>query len=223
MERRELERRVILFQARLRGFQVRKELSSVRQRYEDIVREIEGDVSALVWKGSVIPTPHFTAPLSAWPAGGAPAVRGEQLSQGRSTEEAGDLDGQVYALVPERDCNRGRLAHQAAAAVHRKSSTPELSVTSESCTEGEAMADGMWNSVTETTSVWDNMAMDASCSLLQKKGLQHRTRVEDLPRTREHLRLHRNSLAMELLWLQQAIGSRKKYLVLKQRLATPGR
>ncbi len=34
--------------------------------------------------------------------------------------------------------------------------------------------------------------------------------AQDVPCTPEALRLHRNTLTMELLWLQQAIDSRKK-------------
>lgn len=34
--------------------------------------------------------------------------------------------------------------------------------------------------------------------------------AQEAPRTPVALRLHRDNLTMELLWLQQAIGSRKK-------------
>lgn len=34
--------------------------------------------------------------------------------------------------------------------------------------------------------------------------------AQEVPRNPEALRLHRNTLTMELLWLQQAIDSRKK-------------
>ncbi|XP_010077858.1 PREDICTED: IQ domain-containing protein C, partial [Pterocles gutturalis] len=46
--------------------------------------------------------------------------------------------------------------------------------------------------------------------------------IKDLPRTRAGLQAYRNHLVMELLWLQQAIVSRKNYLMLKKRLGTPG-
>ncbi|XP_010177125.1 PREDICTED: IQ domain-containing protein C, partial [Mesitornis unicolor] len=45
--------------------------------------------------------------------------------------------------------------------------------------------------------------------------------IKELPRTRSELQAYRNHLVMELLWLQQAITSRKNYLMLKQRLGTP--
>ncbi|KAL4624133.1 IQ domain-containing protein C isoform X1 [Arapaima gigas] len=220
MDRQELERRVTLLQARLRGFLVRQELSSVRQQYEDIVREIEGDVSALVWKGTVMPTPHFMGLLPAWPVGGTRVAGGDRDG---AMEGGRDLDGQISMLVPERDCVQGRMSPQSAAVGDRMSSPPRGESEPRLSSDDEAVASGTWKSETETTSIWDSTVRDTSCSLLQQKGLQCRTRVQDLPRTCEDLRLHRNSLAMELLWIQQAIASRKKYLVLKQRLGTPGR
>jgi len=45
-----------------------------------------------------------------------------------------------------------------------------------------------------------------------------------LPRSQtelQELQYHHNHLAMELLWLQQAINSRKEYLILKQTLTSP--
>lgn len=40
--------------------------------------------------------------------------------------------------------------------------------------------------------------------------------AQDVPRTPEDLRLHRNTLTMELVWLQQAIDSRKKVIIQTQ-------
>ncbi|MED6280912.1 hypothetical protein CHARACLAT_015899 [Characodon lateralis] len=52
-----------------------------------------------------------------------------------------------------------------------------------------------------------------------ERGPQQYCLAQEVPRTSEALRLHRNALTMELVWLQQAIGSRKKYLSLKDRLS----
>ncbi|CAN9502058.1 unnamed protein product [Ophioblennius macclurei] len=51
-----------------------------------------------------------------------------------------------------------------------------------------------------------------------KAPLQHGS-FEEWPWTPEDLWLHRNTLTMELLWIQQAIYSRKRYLFLKDRLS----
>lgn len=41
-------------------------------------------------------------------------------------------------------------------------------------------------------------------------GLRQYCLAQDVPQTPEGLRLHRNTLTMELVWIQQAIDSRKK-------------
>ncbi|KAJ8287412.1 hypothetical protein COCON_G00000710 [Conger conger] len=63
MERQDLERIITDFQARARGFLVRKELGAVRQDYEDVVREIEGDLGHLDWRGGHNSCARFTSPL----------------------------------------------------------------------------------------------------------------------------------------------------------------
>uniref|UniRef100_A0A4W4HJ11 IQ motif containing C n=1 Tax=Electrophorus electricus TaxID=8005 RepID=A0A4W4HJ11_ELEEL len=60
--------------------------------------------------------------------------------------------------------------------------------------------------------LWSCMALEMSCNSIQQKG------VQDVARTPEALKRHRNTLAMELLWIQQAIVSRKKYLSLRQKI-----
>ncbi|XP_074832766.1 IQ domain-containing protein C isoform X2 [Carettochelys insculpta] len=57
----------------------------------------------------------------------------------------------------------------------------------------------------------------------QLQELPFKNTQQELPQTLPDLQCYRNHLAMELLWLQQAIVSRKKYLILKQRLGTPER
>ncbi|KAM5182158.1 IQ domain-containing protein C [Mantella aurantiaca] len=55
---------------------------------------------------------------------------------------------------------------------------------------------------TRSSSVWSDKSMDTDLSLKNLNELQ----------------VHRNHLAMEILWVQQAIASRKNYLMVKQRL-----
>lgn len=47
-------------QAFCRGYLKRKDLDWVRTQFEDIVREIDGDLDHLHWKGKIISKPHFT-------------------------------------------------------------------------------------------------------------------------------------------------------------------
>lgn len=53
-----------LIQARVRGYLVRKKLSSLREEYENIVREIEGDLVLLEWCGETIQRPVFVNKVS---------------------------------------------------------------------------------------------------------------------------------------------------------------
>ncbi|XP_068121500.1 IQ domain-containing protein C [Hyperolius riggenbachi] len=55
---------------------------------------------------------------------------------------------------------------------------------------------------TRKSSVWSDKTLDADLSLKNQKELQ----------------MHRSHLAMEILWVQQAIASRKNYLMVRQRL-----
>lgn len=48
-------------------------------------------------------------------------------------------------------------------------------------------------------------------------GSRQHCSAQEVPRTSEALRLHRNTLTMELLWLQQAIDSRKKVQLTQSR------
>ncbi|MGH0183754.1 UNVERIFIED_CONTAM: hypothetical protein FKN15_012727 [Acipenser sinensis] len=77
-------------------------------------------------------------------------------------------------------------------------------------------------SCTDLTSVWNSTTQDSGSSVIHKDSLC-RTQSKEMPKSKEGLRLYRSNLAMELLWLQQAIASRKKYLALKQTLGTPER
>lgn len=62
-ERRRLLRAVTRLQAGVRGFLLRRRLRSVRAEYEEVVREIEGDLSELQWRGLCLPRPVFVPKL----------------------------------------------------------------------------------------------------------------------------------------------------------------
>ncbi|KAM6968708.1 IQ domain-containing protein C isoform 1-T2 [Tautogolabrus adspersus] len=92
--------------------------------------------------------------------------------------------------------------------------------------DGEVM-----ENTADSTTAWSSLELDTNYGDSQKdfisnfeltvppSGPQQYGSVQEVSRTPEALRLHRNNLTMELLWLQQAIGSRKKYLSLKSRLS----
>ncbi|XP_064158706.1 IQ domain-containing protein C isoform X1 [Anguilla rostrata] len=238
MERQDLERIITDFQAKARGFLVRKELSGVRQDYEDIVSEIEGDLSHLEWRGGIIAIPLFTKNAFVWQRNKSPSSenpeepsRVSELTQllgkpGEGTSQEVQLvisDTQVAM----RELHQQEQYDRVPAVRDSGSSGPaegdgDLSLGTETRGRVELQEGGDPGSVVEDTLVWDSTAMDAGYSLL-RKGSPRRSQVKDIPRKQEDLCLHRNNLSMELLWLQQAINSRKKYLLLKQRLGLPER
>ncbi|MEE6484154.1 hypothetical protein FKM82_013771 [Ascaphus truei] len=67
------------------------------------------------------------------------------------------------------------------------------------------------------SSIWSSTVLEADT------GLPFRLEPEDLPGKMSELQQHRNHLAMEMLWVQQAIASRKNYLLVRQKLGTPDR
>ncbi|XP_050766005.1 IQ domain-containing protein C isoform X3 [Gymnogyps californianus] len=76
-----------------------------------------------------------------------------------------------------------------------------------------------WQNDSNVSSVWDSAILEAeSLEACLEIPLED---IKELPRTRSGLQSYRNHLIMELLWLQQAIVSRKNYLMLKRRLGTP--
>ncbi|XP_074903422.1 IQ domain-containing protein C isoform X4 [Buteo buteo] len=99
---------------------------------------------------------------------------------------------------------------------------PDPGADADKCTEKECAAPAEsedWQNDSNVSSVWDSAVLEAesfeSCLEIPLED------IKDLPRTRSGLQSYRNHLIMELVWLQQAIVSRKNYLMLKQRLGTP--
>ncbi|XP_071624090.1 IQ domain-containing protein C isoform X2 [Heliangelus exortis] len=76
-----------------------------------------------------------------------------------------------------------------------------------------------WQNDGTVSSVWDSTLLGAE-SLEASLGIPLED-LKELPRTHSGLQSYRNHLMMELLWLQQAIISRKNFLMLKQKLGTP--
>ncbi|XP_061751938.1 IQ domain-containing protein C [Nerophis ophidion] len=76
--------------------------------------------------------------------------------------------------------------------------------------------DEVLKSTGDSTSIWRSISLE---SYPPHKGRLRYRSVKEVPPNPEALRFHRDALTMELLWLQQAIDSRKKYLSLKEKLS----
>ncbi|XP_027023516.2 IQ domain-containing protein C isoform X2 [Tachysurus fulvidraco] len=190
------------FQARCRGYLLRRELRCVQAEYEDIVRELDGGVEHLVWRGKLIPKPHFSdaetdSDFFEYPR---PKIQTQECPE---EVKVPDETPCLHSQVPEKDKETSR--------------GPERDcIDTNTPPEGDKELDG----VTETPA----QALHLSNISMSNSKLQHvppmHTLLKDVPHTPESLKQHRNNLVMELLWIQQAIASRKKYLTLKQKIET---
>ncbi|XP_010755291.3 IQ domain-containing protein C [Larimichthys crocea] len=228
MDRSKWEKILTCFQASARGYLVRNEVRCAREDFEDIVTEIDGGLTHLKWRETVIPVPHFTdtdrtflRPSNSASKPPRPALdvcaspQNPSAATTPSTEER-DYHAQLEKIEAERDDSQPReQASLYADYVPRSDVRRDEEGQKESIVEDK---DGGLMESTGDTTVWSSLELDMNCGHSHKGSRQY-CLVEEVPRTPEALRLHRNTLTMELLWLQQAIDSRKKYLSLKDRLS----
>ncbi|KAJ8333098.1 hypothetical protein SKAU_G00419940 [Synaphobranchus kaupii] len=154
---------------------------------------MEGDHSHLEWRGDIIAIPHFTKNAFVW-----------QSSKSPSNENSGELHS-----VSELRQPLGEPSEEASVEVPHVISDGPVALR-------ELHQQGQSHCVP--------IVRDSESSKpAGGDGSSRRSLAKDIPRKEEELCLHRNNLSMELLWLQQAINSRKKYLLLKQRLGIPER
>ncbi|XP_069659085.1 IQ domain-containing protein C isoform X2 [Haliaeetus albicilla] len=223
---RRLLRAVTRLQACVRGYLLRKRFRSLREEYEEVVREIEGDLSRLEWRGRFLPRPLFVPekPAQGKHSGLLEAVPSDKASAEKPQEE-------VDASEPEHDWDCSSVKPTAQLESQKELSStgegdaanpPNPRADADKCTEKECAAPAEsedWQNDSNVSSVWDSAVLEAesfeSCLEIPLED------IKDLPRTRSGLQSYRNHLIMELVWLQQAIVSRKNYLMLKQRLGTP--
>ncbi|KAK5857521.1 hypothetical protein PBY51_010761 [Eleginops maclovinus] len=129
-------------------------------------------------------------------------------SPSSAPEEKGEHHVLLEKIVAERDDSQiKRQASPSEDCPHRSNVRGEGEGQKES-TVGEKDGD--------STTVWSSLELDNNNGH-SHDGPQQFSR--ELPPTPQALRLHRNTLTMELVWLQQAIDSRKKYLSLKDGLS----
>lgn len=225
-ERRRLLRAVTRLQAGVRGFLLRRRLRSVRAEYEEVVREIEGDLSELQWRGLCLPRPVFVPkPMKEKCSAMQEAVSNDKDSTEKTQQE---LD----VSKPERDWGSSNSVKPTAQLQSEKelnsmggcnaARPPNLGAAAGKSTERRCSAPAQskeWQNTSSISSVWDSTDLEpGSLKACLEIPLVD---VKELPRTRPGLQSFRNHLIMELLWLQQAIDSRKNYLKLKQRLESP--
>ncbi|XP_029316972.1 IQ domain-containing protein C isoform X2 [Cottoperca gobio] len=191
MDRSKWEKILTCFQASARGYLVRNELRQAREDFEDIVKEIDGGLTHVEWSETIIPIPHFrhTARLS---------------------EERGDDRVLLEKIEAERDDSQTEGQASFSKDCFHSSNVRGDGEGHKESTVGEKDGD--------STTVWSSLELDMNNDH-SHKGPREYCLAQEVPCTPEAMRLHRNTLTMELVWLQQAIDSRKKYLSLKDGLS----
>ncbi|XP_075378635.1 IQ domain-containing protein C isoform X2 [Mycteria americana] len=206
---RRLLRAVTRLQACVRGYLLRKRFRSLRAEYEEAVREIEGDLSRLEWRGRFLPRPVFVPePAQGKCRGPREAVPSDEASAEKPQEEPD-------ACEPDRDwvCSSVKPTAQLQSEKEPSSagegggvSPPNLDKGTEKGCGAPAESED-WQNGSSVSSVWDSTVPEAeSLEACLEIPLED---IKELPRTRSGLQSYRNHLIMELLWLQQAIVSRK--------------
>ncbi|XP_077619652.1 IQ domain-containing protein C [Crocuta crocuta] len=202
MERERLVRGALVLQACVRGFLVRRHIQRLREEYEAVVREIEGDLGTLQWTEGWIPRPQFLPEKAKSHRTCKP--------QGRAPNPEQHRRGCFSRNEPEREAVLGeKMLKQS-----RESSA----------SSGSLPCRG-------NSSPWPRDEHSRSARNPSQEETRDTPRMENpeavgpgLPHSQpelQELQHHHSHLAMELLWLQQAINSRKEYLILKQTLASP--
>ncbi|XP_022606623.1 IQ domain-containing protein C [Seriola dumerili] len=233
MDRGKWEKILTHFQACARGHLVRNEVRRARKDFEDIVKEIDGGLTHLQWRDSVIPIPHFTdtdgpflRPSSAASKTSDPGLDVSASPQSPAAaaalrqERGGDHDLFPQKIAAERDDSetKGQDRHPRDCFPSSHTGGDGVGQRQRGVRDQEGDKDGgIMESTGDSTTVWSSLELDVNYSH-SHQGPRQYCLAKEVPHTPEALRLHRNTLTMELVWLQQAIDSRKKYLSLKDRL-----
>ncbi|XP_062996512.1 IQ domain-containing protein C [Elgaria multicarinata webbii] len=213
-----LRSRVMVLQAFVRGHLVRKRFQSLKGEYESIVKEVEGNLDCLQWNRHSLPRPVFI------PKSVQKLLKFKELKD----QEAGSNK----TMTQERFCQEELLSEEECREMLLPSRLP-----AELVAEGEAgdmrqkvehlMDHPSGNPCSlpvqredpsNVSSEWSSTILDTESARLSQE-LPFR-KVQEMPQTVSDLQHYRKHLAMELLWLQQAIVSRKNYLILKQRFGS---
>ncbi|XP_030075519.1 IQ domain-containing protein C isoform X2 [Microcaecilia unicolor] len=196
-------------------------MQRLHEDYESAVKEIEGDLLSLQWVGHLIPRPLFSrtrvcselAQLThqAEPKSSMKPAQDKEIvskSLGKSKEVLSALE--TEEPTKEVASDKQRKARALWKDCSGMKSSP-ATVTEE---------DREHLNSSNASSVWDSIAVETGFTV-GRKGLLCSKGEEAVPHRMSDLKQHQTHLAMELLWFQQAITSRKNYLSLKESLGTP--
>ncbi|XP_061452492.1 IQ domain-containing protein C [Rhineura floridana] len=217
-----LRKRVVALQACVRGYLTRKRFQSLKGEYESIVKEIEGGLDCLQWNRRSVLTPVFLQKPVQKPIKTA-KLSGQEL--GANNSESHKKEAKLCCqeeLQSENKCDRevqlpSRLPAEAVAETEADEERLVGKPSGNTCSlpgDSEERKDHSF-----TSSEWSSTILEMEAPRLSQE--HHFQKGPEMPQTVPDLHRCRKHLAMELLWLQQAIASRKNYLTLKQKLGSP--
>ncbi|XP_023363545.1 IQ domain-containing protein C isoform X2 [Otolemur garnettii] len=210
--------RELIRKACVRGFLVRRQFQSLRAEYEAIVREIEGDPVRIQWTKGWIPRPQFLPEIVVprYLEGFNPEVLSPLISQKAKSfgtckvgERVSNPQQEPRSRFPCKEAEREAIWEEMVFKKSRESSANPGNL----CRVDSPWLQAEQSRKTSQKEIGDMIRMKNPEAT--GPGLLH-----SQPQLQE-LQYHRSHLAMELLWLQQAINSRKAYLILKQTLSSP--
>ncbi|KAK9394859.1 IQ domain-containing protein C [Crotalus adamanteus] len=211
----------VRLQAVVRGYLTRKRLQSLRSKYESIVKEIEGDLDWVQWTGHFFPRPEF---LSKSAQKSMKEFNREEVKADKPQKQDAQYHQEVSQSKQMCDFEMqfpNRLLAEVAA-------EPKIEEVGQSLGQAVEARPGNVCSLpgekeegepSSASSDWSSTILGTESPRMSQES--HVPKAPEMPRGRPGLQNYRKHLAMELLWLQQAIASRKNYLILKQRLGNP--
>nr|XP_028594865.1 IQ domain-containing protein C isoform X2 [Podarcis muralis] len=219
--RRRRRKVLVTLQAHVRGYLVRKRFQSLKGEYESIVKEIEGDLDWLKWNRHSMPVPVFL------PKSVQKPIKARELSvqepganKNKLHEKEAELCCQELISEKDPDCKMqlpSSLPGEVVAVTEAEEECLVGRPPGNACSlPGDSEEGQHHNSM---SSEWSSMILDMESPRLSQE--LHFQKVPEMPQAVPDLQHYRKHLAMELLWLQQAIASRKNYLILKQKLGSP--
>nr|XP_004665217.2 IQ domain-containing protein C [Jaculus jaculus] len=199
MEPEQLRRKVLTLQACVRGFLVRRQFQKLRAEYEAIVQEIEGGLDTLQWTTGWIPRPQFLSKKAkshhSWKAG----------------KKISNPEQELWCYFP---CTASEKEATWEEMVQKKLKESSASPCGD---------DSPWLQAEQGRKTKKSTQGDSKDNAISKMENPETIGpgLSDSQQELQELQSQRSHLAMELLWLQQAINSRKEYLILKQTLRSP--
>ncbi|XP_077193545.1 IQ domain-containing protein C [Paroedura picta] len=216
------ERGVMVMQAWVRGHLIRKEFQSLKGEYESIVKQIEGNLDQLQWSQHAIPKPVFLSKsaqkpiqgmeISVQEAGfnkkGSAHSEEQKLSHQETLQTESDCEMQPSSQLQDETTVKGEAGDMRPGPGHPVAESLDACVLPGENAEGKDCSN--------VSSEWGSLILEVeSPRLSQELRFQE---VPEMPKALPDLQRYQKHLTMELLWLQQAIVSRKNYLNLKQNL-----